>query len=405
MKDEAKPLTPKLRFPEFRDGPDWRRQLLGDLFTQRQEIGLIDLPLLSLTDKDGIVPQEKTNRKDNSNVDKAKYLRVVPGDVAYNTMRMWEGRSAYVGLEGLVSPAYTVCKPKADAHGLFFSYYFKTSPLIVQFRRYSQGLVKDTLNLKFEAFAQIPIGSPQRPEQRKIADCLTSVDEWIAAEGRKLEALRAHKKGLMQQLFPREGETRPRLRFPEFRDAPEWGTAKLSTIFDLVSGVHLLPDEYGTEGEIPYFTGPSDFTNDVNAVPKWTSASLNVAKQGDTVITVKGSGVGELMFLDLPIVAMGRQLMAARPKNDSKRFILYLLETKRARFEDLASGNLIPGLSRGDILDVESPLPADKTEQLRIGVCLSSLDALIAELSRKLDGLRAHKKGLMQRLFPSPEGM
>jgi type I restriction enzyme S subunit len=172
-----------------------------------------------------------------------------------------------------------------------------------------------------------------------------------------------------------------------------------------VSGVHLAPDEYDVDGEVPYFTGPSDFSNDVNAISKWTTESTNIARRGDTLITVKGSGCGELMFLELPKVAMGRQLMAARPKNCAERFVLYLLETKRKRFEDLASGNLIPGLSRGDILDLELPLPKEEAEQHRIADCLSSLDATITAQAEKLDALRTHKRGLMQQLFPSPEGV
>ena len=104
VKDQSeRELKPKLRFPEFREAEGWKSQRLGDLFSDRQESGLSGLPLLSLMDKEGIIPQENSNRKNNSNSDKSKYLRVVPGDIVYNTMRMWEGRSAYVGLEGLVT--------------------------------------------------------------------------------------------------------------------------------------------------------------------------------------------------------------------------------------------------------------------------------------------------------------
>lgn len=207
MKEETRPaLVPKLRFPEFRGAEEWKGKRLGELFADRQESGLSGLPLLSLMDKEGIVPQEDSNRKNNSNSDKSKYLRVVPGDIAYNTMRMWEGRSALVGLEGLVSPAYTVCEPQPDVHSPLFSYYFKTPQLIEQFRRFSQGLVKDTLNLKYPAFAQISAPVPTYPEQQKIAECLSSVDELMAAQTRKVDALKTHKKGLMQQLFPSSEE-------------------------------------------------------------------------------------------------------------------------------------------------------------------------------------------------------
>ncbi|MGB3392267.1 MAG: restriction endonuclease subunit S [Stenotrophomonas sp.] len=256
--------------------------------------------------------------------------------------------------------------------------------------------------IETDTLANLPIYLPSEAEQQKIADCLTSLDEMIAAQGRKVEALKAHKRGLMQQLFPREGETRPRLRFPEFRDAPEWTEKKLSSLVDLVSGMHLSPDQYSCSGEVPYFTGPSDFTNYVGDVRKWTSPASSVAMQHDTLITVKGSGVGECWYLEMPFVAMGRQLMAVHAKTSSSRFINQFLLTKRTRFEDLASGNLIPGLSRGDILDMVAPFPK-KDEQQRIADCLSSLDTRITAETQQLAALKTHKQGLMQQLFPVAE--
>ncbi len=397
-------LSPKLRFPEFRDAEGWKSKRLAELFSDRQESGLSGLPLLSLMDKEGIVPQENSNRKNNSNSDKSKYLRVVPGDIAYNTMRMWEGRSAYVGLEGLVSPAYTVCKPEAGVHGQLFAYYFKTPQFIEQFRRYSQGLVKDTLNLKYEAFSKIDVLTPTYSEQQKIAECLSSLDELMAAQARKLDALKTHKKGLMQQLFPREGETQPRLRFPEFQNAGEWEEKRISSVIDLISGMHLSPDAYSTSGEVPYFTGPSDFTNDIQDVTKWTNRTANTSQAEDTLITVKGSGVGEIWYSTLAEVAMGRQLMAVRTKDGSSRFIFQFLLTKRSRFEDLGSGNLIPGLSRAAILDMEACFPSPP-EQQRIADCLTTVDDLITAQTQKLAALKTHKQGLMQQLFPSSEAV
>lgn len=236
---------------------------------------------------------------------------------------------------------------------------------------------------------------PKLGEQQKIADCLSSLDELVTAQGRKVEALKTYKRGLMQQLFPREGETLPRLRFPEFRDAPEWTDTKLSAVIDLVSGLHLSPDEYSVAGDVPYFTGPSDFSNDVQCTTKWTKASANIAKEHDTLITVKGSGVGEVWYLEIPSVAMGRQLMAIRAHHDcSSHFIFQVLLTKRSRFEDLAAGNLIPGLARGDILNLVTPIP-EEDEQSRIAGCLSSLGDRIAAESKQFDVLKSHKKGLM----------
>lgn len=191
----------------------------------------------------------------------------------------------------------------------------------------------------------------------------------------------------------------PRLRFPEFRGTRGWRIEKLSTSVQLVSGMHLSPQQYGQEGLIPYFTGPSDFTNEAKSVAKRTSDSTSLAKAGDTLITVKGSGVGEVWLLSLPSVAMGRQLMAVRSFDAASRFVFQFLQTQKRRFEDLAAGNLIPGLSRRDILDLDAPFPL-RAEQQKIAECLTSVDEMIAAQARKVDALEAHRTGLMQNLFP-----
>jgi type I restriction enzyme S subunit len=191
----------------------------------------------------------------------------------------------------------------------------------------------------------------------------------------------------------------PKLRFPEFRETEGWKVKKLSSSVQLISGAHLSPDQYGKDGAVPYFTGPSDFTNNVESITKRTSDSASTAKEDDTLITVKGSGVGEIWYLTLSAVAIGRQLMAIRATDSSSRFVYQFLLTKRHRFEDLAAGSLIPGLARGEILDLEAPFPS-RAEQQKIAECLSSADELIAAQARKVDALKTHKKGLMQQLFP-----
>ena len=163
--NKKKEIAPKLRFPEFTD--KWQNEKLGSIFLSRQETGFSELPLMSLTDECGLVPQQETNKKDNSNTNKSKYLRVCEGDIVYNTMRMWQGRCAYCKNEGIVSPAYTVCIPKDGCDGVFFYYYFKTYDLIQKFHSNSQGLVSDTLNLKFDKFASIAINYPIKKEEQK----------------------------------------------------------------------------------------------------------------------------------------------------------------------------------------------------------------------------------------------
>jgi type I restriction enzyme S subunit len=193
-------LTGRVRFPEFEvDG--WREVQLGRVFTERKERGHEDLPLLSVTANEGIVYRDELDRRDTSSADKSKYLRVREGDIAYNTMRMWQGRSGVSGLEGIVSPAYTVCEPKSSIDEEFMGYLFQLPSIVYLFRRYSQGLVSDTWNLKFKHFAQIRVRIPEIREQRRIAAVLRTCDREIELLIQKRDALLRQKKGLMQRLL------------------------------------------------------------------------------------------------------------------------------------------------------------------------------------------------------------
>ena len=405
--------VPKLRFPEFRGAEGWKSKRLGDLFSDRQESGLTGLPLLSLMDKEGIVPQEDTNRKNNSNSDKSKYLRVVPGDIAYNTMRMWEGRSALVGLEGLVSPAYTVCEPQTGIHSLLFSYYFKTPQIIEQFRRYSQGLVKDTLNLKYAAFSQISAPIPTFPEQQKIAECLCSVDELMGAQARKVDALKTHKKGLMQQLFPREGETQPRLRFPEFQNAGEWATKRLDELVDIQSGA--TPSKANPafwNGSVPWVSAKDmkrlfleDAEDHISAEAVYDGARL--VPPGTLLVLTRGM----TLLKDVPICVLRREMSfnqdvkGLRPKDGvDGLFLAWMLTGNKPRLLAMVNvaGHGTGKLDTDELKALELMLPPP-AEQQRIASCLSSLDALITAETQKLEALKTHKKGLMQQLFPSPD--
>jgi type I restriction enzyme S subunit len=139
-----------------------------------------------------------------NNEDKSKYKRIMPDDVGYNTMRMWQGVSAVSTLEGIVSPAYTICIPKHIVDVDFMGYFFKFSTVINFFRRYSQGLVSDTLNLKYNNFSQIKVVIPDIEEQRRIAQALSAVDNEINQFEKKLKALENQKRGLMQKLLTGE---------------------------------------------------------------------------------------------------------------------------------------------------------------------------------------------------------
>lgn len=202
-------LTGKKRLPAFakatavKNGVEsgWKEYQLGEMFTERNETKYFDLPLLSVG-ANGIYPQSDSIKKDTSNEDKSKYKRICPGDIGYNTMRMWQGRSALSGLEGIVSPAYTIVTPKKNADSLFFSYLFQMPRLTNLFWRNSQGLVDDTLNCKFKDFSIVRVFLPTtKEEQTAIAQVLQTADKEIQLLKAKTERLMEQKKGMMQVLL------------------------------------------------------------------------------------------------------------------------------------------------------------------------------------------------------------
>lgn len=182
----------------------WKDRYLGELFTERNETRCTHLPLLAITRERGIIPAADVDKKDSTPEDKSLYKRVMPRDIGYNTMRMWQGVSAVSALEGIVSPAYTVCTPGPKVDAVFASYLFKYQPVVHVFWRHSQGLVDDTLSLKYHNFARIRLPFPALSEQRAIAAILTTADEEIRSLEVQCAAFERQKKGLMQKLLTGE---------------------------------------------------------------------------------------------------------------------------------------------------------------------------------------------------------
>lgn len=191
--------VPKIRFKGF-DG-EWKKVKLGTLFSERTEND-INGEMLSGAMHDGIIKASENGRFDNSNSDKSNYKLVLENDIAYNSMRMWQGASGCSPYRGIVSPAYTVITPYEDVNSSFFACYFKTTQMIEKFRLHSQGLTKDTWNLKFPAFSKITVTYPQSVnEQQAIASYFTALDKQISLQSQRLEKLKQIKAACLDKMF------------------------------------------------------------------------------------------------------------------------------------------------------------------------------------------------------------
>lgn len=193
-------LTGQKRLPGF--SGEWKTERLGKLFLERKETNCEGLEMLAITGTQGIIPRKELDLKDNSSNDKSKYLRVCVGDIGYNTMRMWQGVSAYSNYDGIVSPAYTILKPNSSINAKYFAYLFKLPEIIFLFYRFSQGLVDDTRNLKYENFKKIKVFyPPDVKEQTAIAEILSTADREIDLLRQNIEQEKQKKKALMQLLL------------------------------------------------------------------------------------------------------------------------------------------------------------------------------------------------------------
>ncbi len=193
---------PRFRFPEFHDGPGWKEVKAGTLFVNRSERGDDTLPIYSVTMTDGLVKRASLDRRIDDLAEAAGNKKAYRDDIAYNMMRMWQGACGVAREDCMVSPAYVVLSPRADVHSTFYGYLFKLPQMLRRFTAHSRGLTEDRLRLYYQDFSSISLPQPDVREQEKIAECLSALDARVAVESDKLDALKTHKKGLMQQLFP-----------------------------------------------------------------------------------------------------------------------------------------------------------------------------------------------------------
>jgi type I restriction enzyme S subunit len=240
----------------------------------------------------------------------------------------------------------------------------------------------------------IPIPLPKAEEQQKIADCLSSLDDLITAENQKFEALKTHKKGLFQQLFPAKGEKVPRLRFPEFRGAGDWEEKQLRQACKMQSGKFVSASEISENSandRYPCYGG--------NGLRGYTKSFTHSGKY--SLIGRQGALCGNVTLANGNFHATEHAVVAT-PENDiSTDWLFYLLIF--LELNQYATGQAQPGLSVENLEKVSIKVPKTEKEQQVVADCLATIDELITIRSQKIDGLKAHKKGLMQQLFPPSE--
>lgn len=399
-KQGAKTAVPRLRFPEFRGASTWKIRKLSSLADLEKGVQLSSL----LKDESARYPHFNGGISNSSRTD--DFNRPA------HTIIISEGGNSCGFVQFIGEPfwcgghCYSVTSKQVSAKRfLFFSLQARQKEIMEL--RVGSGLP----NIPKHILERFEVAySEEAAEQQKIADCLMSLDEVIAAQGRKVEALKAHKRGLMQQLFPREGETRPRLRFPEFRDAPEWENVAIEDLGAVVTG-NTPPtsrqDYYG--GGRP-FVSPADISDLRFVVTTKSTLSEDgfaIARSipaMSVLFVCIGSTIGKVAQ-NVCECATNQQINAiVANKGACSDFIYYLMSLESGRIAKLAGKQAVPIINKSLFSAVRIMAPKFG-EQQRIADCLSSLDTRITAETARLAALKAHKQGLMQQLFPVPEGM
>lgn len=394
---KKKEIVPKFRFPEFqRDGIDFvHGNKLFKSITNKNHNS--DLPILAITQDQGAVPRDQIEYNVTvTDKSLSNYKVVEVGDFIIS-LRSFQGGIEYSRFKGICSPAYIILRKREEnISELYYKYFFKTWRYIQSLNRNLEG-IRDGKMISYSQFSSVKVPYPRSfKEQQKIADCLSSIDELIDAENRKLKALEKYKKGLMQKLFPAEGKTLPEWRFHEFRGKSEWRIKPLGKICTNYDSRRIpITEKDRVKGEIPYIgaSGVIDYINDFI----FDEDLLCVSEDGANLVA---------RTYPIAFSISGKTWVNnhAHVLKFSHKYTQDIVESylNMINLQDFLTGMAQPKLNRAKLDIIPIPLPEEE-EQQKIADCLSEVDKIITEQSNKVEQLKAHKKGLMQGLFPSLE--
>lgn len=400
----GKRLVSALRFPEFRGGPEWQEKPLEDLISTVTPPKKIPTTGYLAKGTYPIVDQGQSDiagwTNDLDALIKNDLPLVVFGD--HTCALKLVNQPFAQGADGI-----KVIKGKQAINTEYLYQFLCFRPVVTEEYKRHFSILKT----RVVAYPEKPSG-----EQQKIAACLSSLDDFISAQVKKIEALKAHKQGLMQQLFPAEGETLPRLRFPEFRDAPVWNKARIGDFKPFVtSGSRGWGFYYSDQGSlfirITNLSRESialDLTNSkfVKLPPGENEGMRTQIKKHDVLISITAD-IGIIGYVDENVSSpayINQHIALVRfdTLQVCSKFVSYFLasETSQRLFRAATDNGAKAGMSLIAVQKIQIVLPSI-AEQQKVADLLTSLDALITAHRKRLAVLKIQKQGLMQGLFPS----
>lgn len=417
MSKETK-LIPELRFPEFLNKGQWTKTRLADfndvesgdgdwiLSKDISPNGEYRIVQLSSIGFGGF--KEKTLK--TITIDKFGELNGTPiqkGDLLINRMVDSDKiNSCIFPFDGKYVTSVDVCWIRQNRA---FNNYFMMSLICTGSNQrnllsLSSGAGRVRIS-KTNLFEKFVFPFPKVPEeQQKIASCLSSLDELIAAHNEKLDALKDHKKGLLQNLFPQEGETVPKVRFPEFEDDGEWVETTLEEVADYENG---KAHEKDIDENGDYIVVNSKFISSEGETVKYSDTAFCPANLGDILMVLSdvpnGKAIAKCFYVDEENrYSVNQRICRITATDCNSRFLFYIMD-RNAYFLSFDDGVKQTNLRKSDVLEFPFRIPTDPVEQTKIASCITAIDDLIRAQTFRIEELNQHKRGLMQGLFPKIE--
>ncbi len=408
-------LIPELRFPEFKSNGSWKASKIGS-FAKVSSGGTPssnepkywggEIPWMNSGELNLKRVYDVENRitelgLKESSTKKIPSLCILIGLAGQGKTR---GTAAINYIELCTNQSIAAIHPnksKFDSEFLFQ----KVDSLYQKLRRLSTGQGgRGGLNLSIIREIKIPL--PSLEEQQKIASCLSSLDDLIAAHIDKLDALKDHKKGLLQNFFPQEGETVPKVRFPEFENDGEWVEDDIGSLFKFKQGVQVPVGNQFTEQEddMVRFIRIIDITSNTEP-PRYIEnpGDAHVISANDLFMIRYGTpGLISIGFEGVIANNLFRLIWKSEKRNQPK-YWFYAFQRLESFIYNLSSSSSMPAISFSTLEGLKISFPPTIKEQHKIASCISAVDELITAQQEKIEQLKKHKKGLMQGLFPKIE--
>ncbi len=416
MNNEKQKIVPKLRFPEFVNSGNWIEKRLADYeeltsgdgdwilakdITTNGEHQIVQLSSIGF----GIFKEKELKTISNDTFSELKGTPIFKGDLLINRMVDSDKINTCIfPHQGNYVTSVDVCWIRENQffNNFFFMNLLCTNSNQIKLLGLSSGAGRVRISKK-NLFEKFVFDIPTNPkEQQKIAACLSSLDEVITAETEKLDLLQDHKKGLLQQLFPAEGETVPKFRFPDFMEDGDWEETTLDEVADYENG-KAHEQEISDTGK--YKVVNSKFISTDGEVVKFTDSANLMANSGDILMVLSdipnGKAIAKCFYVEEDnTYTVNQRICKITPKDIYNRFLFYI-QNRNKYFLAFDDGVKQTNLRKETVLSFPFLKPKDPKEQEKIATCLTLADDLIKKQADKIDSLQAHKKGLLQQLFPN----